>query len=128
MKQRLDSWESIANEIIKSNGDINILRENGIVNSKVTNKTLDEVNNFLDNKAKEILNKDLTSSEKLSQLKKEVAKLEYKNNVKVKTVHEKCNPDAQLVPTNINGSFSHDGGVSECKNNNTKQCMGKGRN
>gem|GEM_PF-6175519 len=120
--------EAIANEIIKSNGDINILRENGIVNSKVTDKTLREVNNFLDNKAKNILNQNLSQKEKINNLKDEILKLERDaNGTKIKTVHEKWNPDAQLVPTKINAGFPHDGGVSECKNNNTKQCINKGR-
>ena len=70
------------------------------------------------------MNRKLHVNER-KKLKSEVKKLEYKNNVKVKTVHEKLAPDTQLVPTNINGSFSHDGGVSNCKNKMTKQCLKK---
>nr|WP_246517023.1 RHS repeat-associated core domain-containing protein [Clostridium aciditolerans] len=120
--------EAIANAIIKSNGDINILRENGVVNNKVTDKTLGEVNEFLNNKAKSILNQDLTHNEKINKLKDEVQRLERDaNGTKIRTVHEKCNPDAQLVPTKINAGFPHDGGVSECKSDNAKQCINKGK-
>ena len=108
--------EKIAQAILENNGDITRLQNAGIVNSKVTDKTLGEVNDFLENKARPILDLQVTDEEKLSRLKTEVSKLEKSKDSygkKIKTIHEAYNPKAQLIPYKVNSSFPHDGGVSD---------------
>jgi len=104
---------AIANEIMDANGNINVLIQKGVVNDYTSAHTKKQVQKFLRSDAVKtaIANNDYKSLEKC------VRKYVEDNDL---VVHEVNSSDVQVVPSDINGRYNHDGGVSDKANEERK--------
>lgn len=99
---------AIANELIKSSGNINALIQNGTVSDYATAKTKKQVQNFL----QDPIVKQHIANNNVGGLKTDIANFQSENKY---TIHEVDTKNVQLVPTEVNSRFNHDGGISESK-------------
>ena len=104
---------AIADKIIEANGNINVLINNGVVDQYATAKTKKTVQSFLrSDDVQRILSSNVSNDLKKVALKQSIADFQ---SEKKYTIHEVDTKKTQLVPTEINGRFNHDGGVSDSK-------------
>nr|WP_302597029.1 RHS repeat-associated core domain-containing protein [uncultured Cellulosilyticum sp.] len=111
--------DAIANEIVKYNGNSSeMVRKNAAGMKNAHENSLKVANGILDDKIikKHLNNERLSLNEKQSKIASRLNTLREKNKL---TVHELNNgKTVQLIPTDINGTFGHLGGVSEIKAQN----------
>lgn len=99
---------SITNEIMNANGNINTLIQNGVLDDYATPYTKKQVQGFLRSEKVQ----SAISSNDYEALSKSVKKYINDNHL---VVHEVNTTDTQVIPFDVNNRYNHDGGVSDTK-------------